>query len=43
MKMWPDDKFWLPRVLNGEKLKADFVFKDGEMISSYKLRVVENI
>lgn len=26
-KMWPDDKFWLPRVLNGEKLKAEFVFK----------------
>jgi len=26
-QMWPDDRFWLPRILNGEKLKAKFVFK----------------
>jgi len=39
-EMWPDDKFWLPRVLNGEKLKADFVFKEGEIISSYDIKVI---
>ena len=26
-KMWPDDKYWLPRVLKGERIKAEFVFK----------------
>ena len=39
-QMWPDDKFWLPKVLNGEKVKAEFIFKDGEIISSYNVRVV---
>jgi len=39
-KMWPDDKFWLPRVLNGEKLKAEFVFKPGELIDSYEIKTV---
>ena len=24
--MWDDDKYWLPKVLKGEKLKADFTF-----------------
>lgn len=27
-KMWPDDKFWLPRVLAGEKLRAHFSFTE---------------
>ena len=25
-KMWPDDKFWLPKVLSGKKVKAGFIF-----------------
>jgi len=36
--MWPDDKFWLPRVLNGERLKAKFIFKAGEIIDSYEIK-----
>ena len=24
--MWPDDKYWLPQVLAGSRLKADFLF-----------------
>lgn len=27
-KMFPDDKFWLPLVLNGEKIKAYFDFDE---------------
>ncbi|MCY3414295.1 MAG: 8-oxo-dGTP diphosphatase [Candidatus Heimdallarchaeota archaeon] len=27
--MWEDDKYWLPRVLNGEKLEGDFFFSEG--------------
>lgn len=26
--MWSDDKHWLPRVLNGERLKGEFYFND---------------
>jgi len=42
-KMWPDDKFWLPKVLAGEKVKADFIFKKGEIISSHNIRVVNKL
>ena len=26
-KMWDDDKYWLPHILEGKKLSASFVFK----------------
>jgi hypothetical protein len=25
--MWDDGRYWLPRILGGEKFKADFIFK----------------
>jgi ADP-ribose pyrophosphatase YjhB (NUDIX family) len=32
-KMWNDDKFWLPKIIDGKKIYARFVFKeDGETI-----------
>ena len=39
-EMWPDDKFWLPKVLNGEKLKAKFIFKPGELLDSYEIQAI---
>ena len=39
-QMWPDDKFWLLKVLNGEKLRAEFVFKEREGIASYNIELV---
>lgn len=30
--MWPDDIFWLPKVLNGERVKASFSFGEGDVI-----------
>jgi len=39
-KMWPDDKFWLPKILKGEKLKAEFSFKSGELIDSYEIKTI---
>ncbi|HUW72116.1 MAG TPA: hypothetical protein VMV66_02950 [Candidatus Humimicrobiaceae bacterium] len=39
-QMWPDDKFWLPRILRGEKLKGKFVFNQGELIDSYKIKTI---
>lgn len=36
-KMWPDDKHWLPRVINGEKLKAKFSYDANNLIVDYAL------
>ena len=41
-EMWEDDKFWLPQVLTGKKLKARFVFKKGERISKQNIEIVKN-
>jgi 8-oxo-dGTP pyrophosphatase MutT (NUDIX family) len=38
-KMWPDDKYWLPRALKGEVLKGTFIFgPDGE-VKRYRLDI----
>jgi len=42
-EMWSDDKFWLPKVLDGEKLVGDFFFKEGEIINKYNIKIVEEI
>ncbi len=42
-EMWDDDKFWVSRVLNGEKLKADFIFKEGEKIKSRNIKRVKEV
>jgi len=42
-KMWDDDKYWLPHVLDGKKLEAEFTFKEGEIIENHKISFVENI
>lgn len=40
---WDDDKYWLPQALRGKKLKADFVFKEGETIDKQKIKIVKKI
>ena len=42
-EMWDDDKFWLPQILEGKKLKAKFVFEEGEKISEQNIEIVEEI
>ncbi len=42
-EMWDDDKFWLPQVLEGKKLKAKFIFKEGEKISEQNIEIVKEI
>src|SRR3989344_3986139 len=34
-KMWVDDLLWLPLILNGEHLKASFLFNDNEEIMDH--------
>jgi len=38
--MWPDDPFWLPRVLDGESLRARFVFGEGDEILEQDIKAV---
>jgi mutator protein MutT len=30
--MWPDDKFWLPQILAGQYIEAEFLFGEGDEI-----------
>jgi len=40
-EMWSDDKFWLPKVLKGKKVKGTFIFKEGEIIEKYNIKIVK--
>ncbi len=35
--MWPDDPHWLPLVLAGKKIKAEFLFGEGDTILDFKV------
>lgn len=42
-EMWDDDKYWLPHVLAGKKIEADFIFKEGEIIDKHNVKFVEEL
>jgi 8-oxo-dGTP pyrophosphatase MutT (NUDIX family) len=35
--MWPDDKYWLPLVLKGKKVRASFVFGDNGVVEDMEV------
>ena len=39
-QMWPDDPFWLPKVLDGNFVKASFTFGDGDVILKQKVEIM---
>jgi len=39
--MWPDDIHWLPQVLRGKKLKAEFLFGENDTLLDYKVDEVK--
>lgn len=41
--MWPDDRHWLPQVLSGSKLKAEFMFGENDTILDFNVREVESL
>ena len=41
--MWPDDIYWLPQVLNGKKIKAEFLFGGNDTLLDYKVSQVKNL
>ena len=40
-KMWPDDPLWLPLVLTGKSVEAEFIFGDNNEILDYSVNVLE--
>jgi 8-oxo-dGTP pyrophosphatase MutT (NUDIX family) len=38
--MWPDDPFWLPKVIAGNFVKASFTFGDGDVILKQKIESI---
>lgn len=41
--MWPDDKFWLPMLLEGKKFKGKFVFDKDTNITGHQLEILEKV
>jgi len=41
--MWPDDKFWLPLLLEGKKFRGEFVFGKNAEIINQELKIVEKL
>jgi len=40
-KMWIDDPYWLPKVLEGKKIEGHFHFSsDGDVIKKYEVREI---
>ncbi|NCU30706.1 8-oxo-dGTP diphosphatase [Candidatus Saccharibacteria bacterium] len=40
--MWPDDIFWLPRVIDGEKVLGEFWFEDHNTVINHTVSNVES-
>ena len=37
-KMWPDDRFWLPLLLEGKNITGTFLFKDIDTMLTHEVR-----
>jgi 8-oxo-dGTP diphosphatase len=40
--MWPDDKFWVPHMIEGKLIKGSFTFGEGDVILDQNLNFVES-
>ncbi len=40
-EMWQDVIFWLPKILEGEKLQGRFVFGEGDVITEKEITIVD--
>ncbi len=39
-EMWPDDIYWLPKVIEGKTIKARFVFGEGDVVKEQEVIIV---
>jgi 8-oxo-dGTP pyrophosphatase MutT (NUDIX family) len=37
-EMWPDDRYWLPQVLGGQLVEAEFLFGEGYVLLDMKVK-----
>jgi 8-oxo-dGTP diphosphatase/8-oxo-dGTP diphosphatase/2-hydroxy-dATP diphosphatase len=42
-EMWPDDIYWIPKVLKGNLLKASFEFGQNDTVNKKEVNIVESI
>ncbi len=40
-EMWSDDIYWLPHILVGKKVEADFLFGEGDKVLEYSIKPLE--
>lgn len=38
--MWPDDKYWLPLILEGKKVEGEFLFGENDTVLDYSTEVI---
>lgn len=36
-EMWESDQIWLPKVMEGKAIKAEFLFGEGDKVLDYKI------
>ena len=41
-KMWDEDKYWMPMILDGKKIEGDFIFEEGEKLLKQEIKIVES-
>lgn len=41
--MWPDDIFWLPKVIEGSLLRAEFKFGEGDEVLDQAIDIVDSL
>lgn len=41
--MWPDDKFWIPYVIDGKHVSASFTFGENDVITSQEIKVTKKL
>lgn len=41
-KMWPNDRYWLPALLDDKKFEGEFYFNDDYQITSYKFNIIKD-
>jgi 8-oxo-dGTP pyrophosphatase MutT (NUDIX family) len=41
--MWPDDPYWLPSVLEGHKISAEFTLDENDRITSHSVETVAKL
>lgn len=42
-RMWADDRHWLPYVLAGKKVRAEFWFDENNVVVDHTMRLVEEL